>query len=73
MHWLNMSDMIRVEGHKNLYRDEESGAILNTDSVGYSEYLKQREIRKKERGEIKNLKNEISEIKSLLRELLDRQ
>ena len=65
--------MIRVEGHKNLYRDEESGAILNTDSVGYSEYLKQREIRKKERGEIKNLKNEISEIKSLLRELLDRQ
>jgi hypothetical protein len=68
-----MSDMIRVEGHKNLYRDEESGAILNTDSVGYSEYLKQREIRKMERGEIKNLKNEISEIKSLLRELLDRQ
>ena len=73
MHWLNMSDMIRVEGHKNLYRDEESGAILNTDSVGYSEYIKQREIRKKERVEIKNLKNEISEIKSLLKELLDRQ
>jgi hypothetical protein len=68
-----MNDMIRVEGHKNLYRDEESGAILNTDSVGYSEYIKQREIRKRERGEIKNLKNEISEIKSLLRELLDRQ
>jgi hypothetical protein len=68
-----MNDMIRVEGHKNLYRDEESGAILNTDSVGYSEYFKQREIRKRERGEIKNLKNEISEIKSLLRELLDRQ
>jgi len=68
-----MSDMIRVEGHKNLYRDEESGAILNTDSVGYSEYIKQREIRKKERVEIKNLKNEISEIKSLLKELLDRQ
>ena len=68
-----MSDMIRVDGHKNLYRDEESGAILNTDSVGYSEYIKQREIRKRERVEIKNLKNEISEIKSLLKELLDRQ
>ena len=65
--------MIRVDGHKNLYRDEESGAILNTDSVGYSEYIKQREIRKREKREIKNLKNEISEIKSLLRELLDRQ
>jgi hypothetical protein len=65
--------MLRVDGHKNLYRDENSGAILNTDSVGYSEYLKQRESRKKEREEIKDLKNEINEIKSLLKELLDRQ
>ena len=24
--------MIPVEGHKNLYRDEKSGAIINTDS-----------------------------------------
>lgn len=65
--------MLRVEGHKNLYRDENSGAILNTDTVGYSEYVKQRESRKKEREEIKDLKNEINEIKSLLKELLDRQ
>ena len=65
--------MLRVDGHKNLYRDENSGAILNMDSVGYSEYVKQREARKKEKEEIKDLKNEINEIKSLLRELLDRQ
>ena len=25
--------MIRVEGHKNLYRDEKSGAIINNDSM----------------------------------------
>ena len=29
--------MIPVEGHKNLYRDENSGAILNTDSSGYNQ------------------------------------
>ena len=31
--------MIRVEGHQNLYRDENSGAIVNCDSSGYNEYL----------------------------------
>ena len=32
--------MIRVEGHKNLYRDEKSGAIINNDSTGYTQYKK---------------------------------
>ena len=32
--------MIPVEGHKNLFRDEKSGAIVNTDTFGYSEYKK---------------------------------
>ena len=31
--------MIPVEGHKNLYR-EESGAIVNTDTNGYANYMK---------------------------------
>ena len=30
--------MIPVEGHKNLFRDETSGAIINHDSLGYSQY-----------------------------------
>ena len=31
--------MIPVEGHKNLYR-EESGAIVNTDTNGYINYMR---------------------------------
>ena len=31
--------MIRVEGHKNLYRDEKSGAIINCDTTSYNSYL----------------------------------
>ena len=38
--------MIPVEGHKNLYRDEKSVAIINCDSLGYSQY-KQRRNQKK--------------------------
>ena len=28
--------MIPVKDHKNLYRDEKSGAILNTDTDGFN-------------------------------------
>ena len=28
--------MIPVEGHKNLFRDENTGAILNVDSNAYN-------------------------------------
>ena len=31
--------MIPVEGHKNLFRDEKTGAIVNMDTSGYSNYL----------------------------------
>ena len=32
--------MIRVEGHKHLYRDEKTGAIINCDTSGYMRYKK---------------------------------
>ena len=31
--------MIKVEGHPNLYRDENSGAIINCDSTAYNQYV----------------------------------
>tara|TARA_B100001778_G_scaffold33898_1_gene24509 strand:- start:38 stop:232 length:195 start_codon:yes stop_codon:yes gene_type:complete len=59
--------MIRVEGHKNLYRDENSGAIINTDSHGYSQYKKSRNIKLTQKEEIDSMKKDIEEIKNLLR------
>ena len=59
--------MIRVEGHKNLYRDEKSGAIINTDSHGYSQYKKSRSIKLTQKEEIDSMKKDIEEIKNLLR------
>ena len=43
--------MIPVEGHKNLYR-EESGAIVNTDTNGYANYMKAKNKKLIERREI---------------------
>jgi SPX domain protein involved in polyphosphate accumulation len=62
--------MMRVEGHKHLFR-EDSGAIVNTDTHQYNEYVRMRSERKKQREEIEGLKNDISEIKSLLMEIIN--
>ena len=64
-----MSDLIRVEGEKNLYREASSGAIVNNDTQGYSQYLSERERRIKDKKELEDVKNELSEIKKLLIEL----
>lgn len=64
--------MIRVEGHSHLYRDEESGAILNCDTKEYESYVKSLNQRNLQKGEIETMKNEIAEIKSLLVDLANR-
>ena len=62
--------MKRVEGHKHLFR-EDSGAIVNTDTNGYNQYVKLRSERRRQREEIDGLKQDISEIKSLLMEIIN--
>jgi hypothetical protein len=63
--------MIPVKGHPNLYRDEKSGAIINTDTNAYTQYVNSLRNRETQKNEIDKIKDDINEIKSLLRELLD--
>ena len=63
--------MIPVEGHKNLYRDENSGAIVNCDTIGYSQYIKMKSEKQKQKEEIDQIKTDIEEIKFLLREIVN--
>ena len=65
--------MIPVEGHKNLFRDPETGAILNYDTNSYSQYKKIRNQKLSEKDEIKRLRSDIDEIKSLLHEVLNKR
>jgi hypothetical protein len=58
--------MIPVEGHKNLYRDEKSGAIVNYDTLGYSQYIKMKSEKQKQKEEIDQIKTDIEEIKSCI-------
>ena len=63
--------MIQVEGEKNLFRDENSGAIVNCDTFAYSQYIRMKNEKKKQREEIDKIKEDISEIKNLLREFIN--
>ena len=60
--------MIRVEGHKHLYRNDE-GAIVNTDTIEYNQYKRLKNKRQSEKDEIDRLRREIDEIKSMLKDL----
>ena len=62
--------MIKVENHKNLYRDEKSGAIINCDTHGYSQYKKMKALKNNERREIDKMKEDIEEIKYLLKQIV---
>jgi len=62
--------MKRVEGHKNLFR-ENSGAIVNTNTAEYLQYVRLRSEKQRQREEIDQIKQDINEIKSLLMEVIN--
>ncbi len=69
----------KVEGHAHLVRDLKTQAIVNTDSDAYARYMsrkvKQAEKEDELRGvvrEINTIKAEMFEIKSLIKEIADR-
>ena len=61
--------MLPVEGHKNLFRDEDSNAIVNTDNAAYNDYMNTRRINSDKKAELDAMKEEIETLKSLLNDL----
>lgn len=59
--------MIKVDGYENLYRDSETGAILNSQSPPKKSASQTISAM---RSDINTLKEELSDIKVLLRELI---
>ena len=70
-------DFVKVKDHQNLLRDPLSNGIINTNKPEYDEYIARRDAAKKAKDseltmkeDLDNLKGEINEIKSLLKELV---
>ena len=73
-----MSDLIPVEGNNDLVRDPNTDQIINTNTNAYEQYMNRRRQRKLEKEkslsveeDLAGLKSEMSEIKSLLKELVN--
>ena len=62
----------KVEGHTTLVREESSQAIVNTDVESYRLVMRRREVMRTQRSEINTLKQEVIEIKVLLRNIIER-
>ena len=60
-------ELIPVEGHTTLGRDPVSNAILNTDTTQYDAYIKAREMQRKRKRSLKELKDEVAELKALVK------
>ena len=67
-----MSKYSKVEGHVDLIRDETSSAIINTNVEQYRLVMKRREVMKAQRYEINTLKQEVTEIKDLLKDIIEK-
>lgn len=68
---------IPVEGNSNLMRNSVTNAIVNVDSKEYNSYIENCKIKLKKsekiekiESELYEIKDEISEIKNLLRKLI---
>ena len=66
-----------VKGHVDLLRNSETGAIVNRNDLDYEKYVSRRDAKKAQvqqseniEQDLANLKNEMNEIKSLLKELV---
>ena len=63
---------IPVEGDENkgYFRDSESNAIVYRDSDEYDKYMQSYNQRQKSKGEVTELKTDVSDIKNLLLQLI---
>ena len=71
------NEFVKVKDHQNLLRDPFSNGIINTNKSEYDEYIARRDAAEKAKEseltmkeDLDNLKGEINEIKSLLKELV---
>ena len=64
--------MPKVKGKEHLVKDEYTQAVINTDRDAYTLYKKRQTIIKAKNGEIEQLKLEMSELKLMMTQVLEK-
>ena len=63
---------VKVKDSNSLYRDEESGAILNCNDSEYDSYLQLKKKKLKEAAEMDKLKDDVDELKDMMKLILSK-
>ena len=64
--------MPKIKGKDHLIKDEYTQAVINTDKDAYAMYKKRKVIMQVKNGEIEQLKSEMSELKTMMTQVLEK-
>ena len=71
-------EIYSVKGHRDLARDPETNTIINVNKTEYDQYIAKRKAKSEKNQKVQtmeedlaNVKSELDEIKSLLKELIN--
>jgi len=62
----------KIKGKDHLVKDEYSKAVINTDRDAYTLYKRRQTIMQVKNGEIEQLKSEMSELKIMMTQVLEK-
>ena len=63
---------LKVKDHENLVRDKDTNVVININRSEIEQAKKRKAERIKKEQELNNLKNEVSEIKSMLTKVIEK-
>ena len=63
---------LKVEGHEGYVKDTETGVILNVNKEEIEAARKRKALRQQQEQDINNLKNEVSDIKTMLSTIIEK-
>jgi len=66
-------EKLKVQDHEDYVRDSSTNAIINTDVKSYRQHMKKINTQRQTKEDIRDLQNEMSEIKELLIKILEKK
>jgi len=65
-------DNVKIKDNEDLIRDVETRAVLNSDMSSLEKYRARRNKEREMNDDVQNLKQDVNEIKSMLKQLLEK-
>ena len=63
---------LKVEGHEGFVKNTETGVVLNVNKEEIEAARKRKALRQQQEQDINNLKNEVSDIKTMLGTIIEK-